>query len=72
MTAYLNTLHGTLNKIPDHTPKLNTVRKSAVENKAKNVIEVLPLLLQRKCHKLCSNNEINIKINAVKVIFQPP
>ena len=68
-TAYCSTLHGRLNMIPDHTPQQNTVRKSDVENSAKNAMDDLPLLLHKKCHKLCNNNEMNMRMNAVKVIL---
>jgi hypothetical protein len=35
--------HGALPSNPDHTPMLNTVRKSAVENIAKKAMDNLPL-----------------------------
>jgi hypothetical protein len=44
------------------------VRKREVENNAKNAHDDLPLLLQRKCHKLCMAIEAAIRKNAVQLI----
>ena len=56
-----------------NSPELNAngsmVKNSELENKAKNAIEGRPLLLQRKCHKLCSKIEDKINIKAVILIF---
>ena len=44
------------------------VRNNDVEKSAKNAHEDLPLLLQRKCHKLCMAIEAAINKNAVQLI----
>ena len=55
-----------------NSPELNAngsmVKKSELENRAKNAIEGRPLLLQRKCHKLCIKIEDNINTKAVILI----
>lgn len=66
--AYFRVCGSSLNNIPEQIANGSMVRNNDVEKSAKNAHEDLPLLLQRKCHKLCMAIEAAINKNAVQLI----
>ena len=72
MMANFTILKGTVPSRPELNASGKIVIKRDVENRAKNAIEALPLLLQRKCHKLCIRMERKIRLKARSVIKKTP
>ena len=68
MMANFTMLKGTVPSRPELNARGKMVIKSEVENSAKNAIEAFPLLLHRKCHKLCIRMERKIRLKARSVI----
>ena len=66
--ANMMTFCGRVHSSPEPSANGSMVRNNDEENNAKNSIEDLPLLLQRKCHRLCIAMELAIKPNAIRFI----
>jgi hypothetical protein len=70
--AYFTISKGTVKSRLELIAKGRIVIKSEEEKRAKNAIDGLPLLLHKKCHKLCINIEIRIKYKAILDIRRAP
>jgi hypothetical protein len=70
--AYFTIEKGTVPIKLELKAKGEIVINNEVENTAKNAIDGLPLLLHKKCHKLCINIEARIKYNAILDIRKTP